>query len=206
MTIQAILFDYGGVLAEPLDPPSVRENRNQLAISLGFQDGQAMWNLFYISDIWQATKTGKMTDCEMWASLLSPFGLDSQAEQTAFTKQLFAGEGVQPQMRWLLDDLHGRYPLAILSNASDILESVLKEFKLDHYFNVIVNSHRIGVAKPETAAYQIALQQMNRLPQEVLFIDDQERNTKVAQALGITSHIYTDVFTLLDELAREEII
>jgi putative hydrolase of the HAD superfamily len=147
-----------------------------------------------------------MTDCEMWASLLSPFGLDSQAEQTAFTKQLFAGEGVQPQMRWLLDDLHGRYPLAILSNASDILESVLKEFKLDHYFNVIVNSHRIGVAKPETAAYQIALQQMNRLPQEVLFIDDQERNTKVAQALGITSHIYTDVFTLLDELAREEII
>ena len=204
--IEAILFDYGGVLVEPLDAQAVQEQRNQLATSLGFESGQAMWNHFYVSDIWQATKTGKMTNSEMWATLLSPLGLESRAEQVAFTKKIFAGEGVQPHMRWLLDDLHGRYPLAILSNASDKLESDLQHFQIDHYFDVVVNSHRIGVAKPDTAAYQIALQQMDRQPQEVLFIDNQERNTKVAEALGITSHIYTDISNLLDELAREEII
>ncbi len=204
--IEAILFDYGGVLAEPLDVQAVREHRNQLATSLGFENGQAMWNHFYISDIWQATKTGKMTDDEMWATLLPPLGLNSQVEQAAFTKQLFAGEGVQPLMRWLLHDLHGRYPLAILSNASDKLESALESLEIAHYFDVIVNSHRIGVAKPDPAAYQIALQQMDRQPHEVLFIDNQERNTKAAEALGISSLIYTDISNLLDELAREEII
>jgi putative hydrolase of the HAD superfamily len=206
MTIETILFDFGGVLAEPLDPPIVRQKRNELALSLGFDDGQAMWNHFYLSEIWQATKTGKMTVDEMWANLLSPLGLKSTAEQTAFTNQLFAGEGVQPLMRHLLDDLHGRYPLAILSNASDLLEPTLDKLELTHYFDIIINSHRIGVAKPDEAAYQIALERMNRRPQEVLFIDNLERNTKAAEALGITSHLYTDVLNLVEELARQEVI
>jgi putative hydrolase of the HAD superfamily len=206
MTIEAILFDFGGVLAEPLDPLLVRQQRNQLAASLGFEDSQEMWNHFYLSDIWQATKTGKMTDEAMWANLLSPFGLKSTAEQTTFTGQLFHGEGVQPGMRKLLDELRGRYPLAILSNASDLLEPNLDKFELSHYFDVIVNSHRIGVAKPDEAAYRIALQRMNRPPHEVFFIDNLERNTKAAEALGITSHLYTDVINLVEDLTRQKVI
>lgn len=206
MTIDTILFDFGGVLVEPLDIQAVIEHRNQLADSLGFDHWQEMWNHFYIGEIWQAAKTGKMTDAEMWAALLSPFGLESRAKQVAFTKKLFAGEGVRPQMRYLLDDLHGRYQLAILSNASDILESALEQFDIAHYFDVIINSHRIGVAKPNAAAYHLALQRLKAQPEEVLFIDNQERNTKAAEALGITSHIYTTMLNLIEELTRREII
>ena len=206
MTISAILFDFGGVLYEPLDAQAVVEQRNQLAASLGFEDGESMWNHFYIGEVWQDTKTGKMTETEMWARLLSPFGMTTDGEQSAFTTQLFAGEGVQPRMRSLLDDLHGRYPLAILSNASDRLEGVLEELDLSRYFDIVVNSHRIGVAKPDEAAYQIALEKMNQPPEAVLFIDNQERNTLAAESLGIPSIVYTDITNLLDELAREEII
>lgn len=206
MTIEAILFDFGGVLAAPLDVQVVTEQRNQLAASLGFEDGSAMWNHFYVGEPWQATKTGKMTEGEMWVELLSPFGLTTEAQQRAFTEKLFAGEGVHPLMRSLLEDLHGRYPLAILSNASDRLESVLERLELSQYFDPVVNSHRIGVAKPDEAAYQIALELMGRSPEEVLFIDNQERNTRVAESLGIPSIVYTDIFSLLDELGREEIV
>lgn len=206
MTIETILFDFGGVLVEPLDIDEVCHRRNQLAHSLGFDHWQEMWNHFYTGDIWQAGKTGKMTHDHMWDALLSPFGLRDFAEQQAFTEQLFAGEGVQPTMRYLLDDLVGRYQLGILSNASDVLETVLDQFELTHYFDVIVNSHRIGVAKPDPAAFNIALQRLNANPDEVLFIDNLERNIKAAQSLGITSYLYTNISDLTDKLARQGFI
>lgn len=206
MTIETILFDFGGVLVEPLDVQAINERRDKLARSLGFDHRQEMWNHFYVGEVWQATKTGEMTNEEMWDMLLSPFGLESRAEQAAFTEQLFAGEGVRPQMRYLLDDLYGRYQLGILSNASDTLETALHSLEIDHYFDVVVNSHRIGVAKPNPAAFHIALDRLDAEPEEVLFIDNQERNAKAAEALGIDSYIYTTVFDLIDEFARREII
>ncbi len=206
MTINTILFDFGGVLVEPLDPEAVAQRRNQLAHTLGFEHWRDMWNHFYTGQSWQAAKTGKITHDQMWDELLAPLGLESKAAQKAFIEQLFAGEGVQPRMRYLLNDLLGRYQLGILSNASDVLESVLDHFDLTSYFDVIVNSHRIGVSKPDPAAYQIALQRLNARPEEVLFIDNLERNTKVAQSLGINSYVYTTISDLIEELAREEII
>ena len=102
----------------------------------------------------------------------------------------------------LIRDLHDRYSLSILSNASDRLERTLDDIQIAHFFDVVVNSYRIGLAKPDEKAFLEALAQLQVEPEEVYFIDDQERNTSAAAALGITSHIFEGIESLRAKLAR----
>jgi HAD superfamily hydrolase (TIGR01509 family) len=204
--ITTILFDVGGVLIEPLDKAAVRQRRERLAVRLGFQDADTMWQRFYSGPEWEATKTGRQSQAAMWDQLLSPHGLDTPAAQAEFVTELFAGEGVQPAMRRLLDELHGRYRLAVLSNAGDTLETVLRGFGLDAYFHEIVNSHRIRLAKPDPRAFEVTLNRLQVAPAELFFTDNLARNVEAAEAMGITSHLFTTVAELRLALHRHGLL
>lgn len=207
MTITSILFDVGGVIVVPLDPAANARRRNMLAAQLGFASGEQMWNHFFESEIWDAAKTGKLVHEEMWRELLTPLGLRSSQEHEAFVAELYADEGMLPEMRSLIASLHPNYRLGILSNWDDGLEEILEE-RLDvaHYFDAILNSHRIGVAKPEEEAFRQALRRLQAPAEEVFFIDDLTRNTEAARKLGFHTHHYRNFPTLVKELRRRKII
>jgi putative hydrolase of the HAD superfamily len=195
--IELVLFDFGGVLYTPIEAEKVRARRDKLAHDMGFENGYEMWQHFYGGPEWQLTKTGRMSEQKMWSTLLTRLGLDSKGGREAFLRKMFSGVGVEPDMRLLLDQLSKSFRLGILSNASDRLERlVVEKLELGHYFEAIINSHRIGVAKPDQTAYQIALEKFNVSAAEVLFVDDQERNTAVAESIGIRSHVFTSVASL----------
>lgn len=207
MKITTILFDAGGVLVVPLDPVANAERRDNLAWNLGFRDGEEMWEHFFGGDTWIAAKTGEIVHTEMWDTLLTPFGMASPEAQQAFLAQLYDDEGILPEMRQLVEHLHGDYRLGILSNWDDRLEEILEdELGIARYFDAIVNSHRIGVAKPDKESYLEALNRLQSEPQEVLFIDDRTRNTKVAAELGIHTHVYRDFETLIADLRERGIL
>jgi putative hydrolase of the HAD superfamily len=207
MTITSILFDVGGVIVVPLDPVANAKRRNKLAAQLGFANGEQMWNHFFESEIWDAAKTGRLVHNEMWRELLTPLGLKSSQEHEAFVAELYADEGMLPEMRSLIASLHPDYRLGILSNWDDGLEEILED-KLDvaQYFDAVLNSHRIGVAKPEEEAFREALRRLQASPDEVLFIDDLRRNTEAASKLGFHTHHYRNFPTLANELRRRKII
>ncbi len=205
--ITTILFDVGSVIIAPLDPQANRLARKRLAGALGFASGDEMWNSFFESDEWTAAKTGQMVSTQMWETLLTPYGLASLAEREAFLAQLYATEGVLPGMRALIEWLHGRYRLGILSNWDDRLEDILEqELDIARYFDTILNSHRIGVAKPDPLAFQLALERLQAKPGEVLFIDDLSRNTRAAAELGLHTHVYRGLQGLLHDLQQRGII
>jgi epoxide hydrolase-like predicted phosphatase len=207
MTINTILFDVGGVIVVPLDPLANAQRRDRLASRLGFEGGAAMWNHFFESDAWEAAKTGAMVHEEMWQALLTPLGLTSPHEHEAFVSELYADEGMLPAMRSLIQRLRPDFRLGILSNWDDRLEEILEErMNIAHYFDAILNSHRLGVAKPDEKAFRMALARLEAMPQEVLFIDDLARNTKAAGALGFQTHHYRDFTTLEEDLRRLQII
>lgn len=207
MTITTVLFDVGGVIVVPLDPVANKRRRNRLAENLGFADGDEMWNHFFESQFWEKAKTGKMVHGEMWQALLTPLGLESSEKHEEFVAELYADEGMLPGMRSLIETLHEDYRLGILSNWDDGLEEILED-RLDvaRYFDAILNSHRIGVAKPDDEAFEIALRRLQVPAHEVLFIDDLTRNTKAAGALGFHTHHYRDFPTLEEDLRHRQII
>lgn len=207
MSIETILFDVGGVIVVPLDPVANIRRRRQLAADLGFAGVEDMWNTFYTSDAYEQAKIGRMVHTDMWHALLAPRGLTSTQEQEEFVARLFADEGMLPQMRSLIKALRRDYQLGILSNWDDRLEEILEDrLNIAHHFDAILNSHRIGVAKPDEEAFQIALRRLQASPQEVLFIDDLTRNTDAAAELGLYTHHYRDFSTLLDDLRRRDIL
>jgi putative hydrolase of the HAD superfamily len=195
--IKGIIFDFGGVFNnahETLDGFGVAAER------FG-QAPQALYDLFYSGPEWQAAKIGQMTSEAYWRQIMGLLGLDPQGDVAAFRAELFAGEQLDPEVVALAQALHERYPLALLSNATDELEWLLEHrFGVHHLFDVVINSARVGVAKPDPRAYQLALDGLRLQPHETLFIDDKPRNIVAAEALGIPSLHFTDAAALARDL------
>jgi HAD superfamily hydrolase (TIGR01509 family) len=49
----------------------------------------------------------------------------------------------------------------------------------------------VKMAKPGADIFRLSLHALDREPHEVFFVDDSPRNVAAAEALGITSHLFT---------------
>lgn len=206
-TATTILFDVGGVIIRPLEPEAADQQRDALARSLGFASGDEMWLHFYTSEEWTLCKTGRMERNEMWERLLRPYGIAGREAYQQFLAALHYSEGIQPEMEQLIAHLHGQFRLGILSNWDKGLESILEEdLGISHYFQAIMNSARIGVAKPDDEAFHIALERLAARPGEVFFIDDQERNTEAATQIGMDAHTFRNMDGLIAALRERSLL
>ena len=73
----------------------------------------------------------------------------------------FAAAGVwevYPEVIDVLEALHPRYPLAIISNFDGRLHAILEGLGLSHYFSSVVISSEVGADKPDAAIYRRALE------------------------------------------------
>jgi HAD superfamily hydrolase (TIGR01509 family) len=166
-----------------------------------------MWKLFYHSDHWKLARTGRITAREFWKRNLTPLGITDPAAQAVFTERIFAHREVTPAMRALLDELAGRIRLAIISNADDTLETFLEaRYEISHYFELIINSARVGFAKPDSEIFRIALERLALRPEQTIFTDDQKHNVEAAADLGIHAHLFVSVAGFRDFLVERGVL
>jgi 2-haloacid dehalogenase len=82
----------------------------------------------------------------------------------------------------------GRYKLYALTNwSAELFPKALKLYEFLHWFDGRVVSGEEKMRKPFPQFYQLLLDRYNLKPDEVLFIDDNLRNVKAAEAMGIQS-------------------
>lgn len=85
----------------------------------------------------------------------------------------------------VLDELHRRYPMVLVSNFYGNVEAVLKDFGLRHYFRQIIESAVVGVRKPDPEIFRLGVKALGMQPQEVLVIGDSLRkDIEPAESLG----------------------
>jgi putative hydrolase of the HAD superfamily len=96
--------------------------------------------------------------------------------------------------------LHQRHKTALLSNATVYLDALLAEHGLTAIFDVIVNSARVGLRKPDPEIFNLTVERMGLLPTECLFVDDKDRNTRAAQALGMKAIVFRSAAHLMRQL------
>lgn len=95
------------------------------------------------------------------------------------------------------------YVLAMVNNESRILnEYRIQQFGFVHLFDAFFSSCYLGLRKPDRKIYQIALDVLQRDPEEVVFIDDRAENAAAASSLGIHGIRYQGSAHLTEELAR----
>jgi putative hydrolase of the HAD superfamily len=103
----------------------------------------------------------------------------------------------------LIDGLRTRLRVGLLSNGTTRLEDHLVLHDLAGHFDDVVNTARIGVAKPDAQAYLIAADRLGVTPTDCMFVDDRVSNVEGARSAGLTGIHFQGVEQLqtdLDEL------
>ncbi|WP_419992471.1 HAD family hydrolase [Streptomyces boninensis] len=101
----------------------------------------------------------------------------------------------------LLREVRGRLPLVLVSNASVELEDELAVIGLADLADHVVNSARVGVAKPDARIYEIAATAAGAAIDRCLFVDDRMENIDAAEALGMTGVHYREPADLHEPLS-----
>ena len=101
----------------------------------------------------------------------------------------FAEPGVwdlYPEVIEVLEALHGRFQLAVISNFDGRLRMILEHLGVSKFFAHVFLSSELGADKPDPKIYRRALQLSGTLPNETLHIgDDPERDWQGGTAAGL---------------------
>ena len=197
MTIRAVIFDYGNVLARTLDPEPRAHWERRLGLSPGY-----LQRLVHNEASWLAAQRGHITPEAHWLDVATMLNL-TPAETAALRATFYQGDVVNATLVDAIDDLRTvGIHVALLSNFSRELRALLDAQDLIRRFDHIIISAEIGVMKPDAAAYQTVLDLL-RLPADTcVFIDDLPANVKAAHLLGFHGIVFRDNHTCLADLNR----
>jgi putative hydrolase of the HAD superfamily len=93
--------------------------------------------------------------------------------------------------------------LAMLNNeARELNDYRIERFELGRYFDSFFSSCYVGLRKPDPKIFDLALDVLQRDPEEVVFIDDRQGNCDAAEALGIHAIRYKDEAQCVQALER----
>jgi putative hydrolase of the HAD superfamily len=99
--------------------------------------------------------------------------------------------------------LKARYKIALLSNGSSRrMEELFPTAERDKWFDAVLTSDALGLAKPDPGIYQYACDVLGVLPAEAVMIDDLEMNCLGAQRAGLGYVQYQNMAQLKHELEQ----
>jgi len=180
MAVEAFVFDCGGVLLTHRDGSTYEAWERRL----GLRSGELRERL-WLGELWSLAERGEITEEAFWMRFGQMFGL-SEHEAHALAEDLWNTWVVDGHLLRIIDQLRDRYRIAMLSNATDVLEEYLeKRYGVADRFEAIVNSSKVGVAKPDPVIYHEMLQRLALEPNQVMFIDDRPENVAAAASLGM---------------------
>jgi len=62
--------------------------------------------------------------------------------------------------------------LGVISNADGRITTILQQCGIEQFFQVVIDSHLVGVEKPDPRIFQLALAQTQAEPEQAIFIGD----------------------------------
>jgi putative hydrolase of the HAD superfamily len=183
-----VIVDIGGVLAH-----SSSDVIGTWSRTIGYTPQELLNAIYGGND--DKVLVGAMSEDDWWRVV-------SERLPTADAREL-RGE-LEASQRWdddlvaLLRELQGSTRTAILSNAWPSQRMRLATAGLDDLVDEVLLSCEIGVAKPDPAAFQLALDRLGCAPRDTLLVDDTPGHVEVAIALGMHGHAHTDTPTTVD--------
>lgn len=199
LDIEAIIFDFGGVMVDFRQIDSFQEQEARL----GLQPG-SLSEILWRSNNWRLAEVGAITDEEFWRRTGPGLGFHTPEAVRNFVQALLRDAKTDRRMADLVRRLRGRYRTGLLSNASDVLPRLLGErYGLDGLFDVEVISAVVGLAKPDPAIYRLALERLGTAPEATIFVDDYEPNVAAAAELGIQAIHFVGYEALIPALQKQ---
>ena len=97
--------------------------------------------------------------------------------------------------------LSGKYLMATINNESrEMNEYRVKQFGLSQILDLFVSSCYVGMRKPDAKIYRVALDLIQKAPDECCFIDDRPVNIDAAAKVGMRTVLMRDLAQLKKDL------
>ncbi len=207
--LKAAIFDLGGVMTEPLfrnrgdiDP----EYFNLVAFFLN--DFRDVYHLPTGAHDLHLLEIGKLSDEEFFDRMCRRYVEAGHEPIEARTAQrVIFGRGFVASTAMIdaVRQIKGAgYRTALLTNVSRDGESLWRDLiPVDDLFDVVIDSSRVGLRKPDAAIYQLTCERLGVQPEECLFIDDLECNVDAARALGMDAIQCLDPAEIADQVVQK---
>jgi epoxide hydrolase-like predicted phosphatase len=210
--IKAVVSDIGGVFElEPLGrDPTARfpemiadwERRLHLPPRAFHTRRKAMNRFFDASG--KDGELGTLSQAEWQAGLRQFIGL-TPAQLEAFVEDFwktYLGDP-NPELVAYFSVLRPRYRTALLSNSFDgAREREEDRYHFAELVDLIIYSHEVGLANPDPRIYALTSQRLGVQPQEIVYLDDAERNVAIAAAYGFHTILYHNNARAIAEIER----
>ncbi len=200
--IEAVLFDYGGVLAESPFGAFARYEEDH-GLPPGFIRSINAAN--HEDNAWARLERNEIDFPEFCDAF--------QAEATAAGgsvdgRELFSmfATSLRPEMVEAVRRCHQQFRTGLLTN--NFVSTSLSASETDDHrqattvsamFDVVVASSEVGIRKPDSRFYALACQRLGVEPQRAVFLDDLGVNLKPARAMGmVTIKVEDPVSALID--------
>lgn len=200
LVIRAVLFDFGGViLSSPFDAFARYERER------GLPDGflRALNSTNPDDNAWARLERSEVDFQEFCRLYEDEARAAGGVVDGSEVMALLAGD-LRPAMVEAVRRCRARLKTACLTNnwvaAADARESNGHGALLADLFDVVVESSKVGVRKPDPRFYEIACEQLAIEPSEAVFLDDIGGNLKPARAMGMTTIKVTDPDAAIAEL------
>lgn len=190
----AVLWDFGGVvLSSPFDAFSSYEDELGLPRELirtvnATNPHTNAWAKLERSEV-SVSEFGRLFEAE--AAEISSHPAVAQLSGRRIV-ELLAGD-IRPQMVTALRHCKAAgLAVACLTNnmSTGAAVDIERQSKVDDVmalFDVVVESAKVGVRKPEPRFYEIACELLQVTPEQCVFLDDLGINLKPAKAMGMTT-------------------
>jgi putative hydrolase of the HAD superfamily len=206
-TIDAVLFDFGGVITTS---PFEAFNRYENEVGVPADTIRRINSTNPDDNAWAKMERNEVD--------LAGFAVLFEAEAAALGHQM-SGQAVlnclsgdvRPQMVRALDILRERVRIGCITNnmrqghgagmarTEDQAERVADAMSR---FEVVIESSKVGLRKPDPRIYELACSEMGITPDRAAYLDDLGINCKPARALGMATVKVGDPDVALDELEQ----
>ena len=195
MSIQAIIWDLGGVLVRTEDLTS----RNNLAKRLGLS-AKELNDLIFGTPENALAQLGEISLDEHWDIIRQTLQLSAE-EIKQVEQEFFAGDELDEELIDFIRKLKVEYRTALLSNAlSKLRNAITNQWKIDDAFHLMIISAEVGIMKPDEAIYQYTLERLGLEPYETVFIDDFQINIDGAREVGMHTILFENTDQVMAEL------
>lgn len=198
MTIHTVIFDIGGVLLKPEpshDPDLTWESR------LGLPEG-GLKHIISRSGWNRAATLGQLSAHELWQKVGERLNLNSEQVQ-AIENDFRPDDEINTELVKFIQSLRPHYTIAAISNAwSDTREALTRLYHLDKIVDTMFFSYEVGVAKPDSRIYQLAISRLKIYPEETIFVDDKSANVDTARLIGMRGIWYKNNEQTITEIKK----
>ena len=185
-SVELILFDFGGVLAEE----GFREGLSSIAHLNGL-DPKVFVPEAYNITFNGGYVTGKIDEHTFWNMIRKKTGI--RCSDQDLRNEILSRFILRKWMLELIQHLKDASVfLAILSDQTNWLDELDAQYNFFRLFDGVFNSYHLGKCKRDPTLFEEVLGEVNFRPEESLFIDDSQDNIERAKYKGLHTIHYQD--------------